>query len=99
MNNRGRVWNVSPSVALPDHVEVGIGILGEPRKEELEEGVRVFTHLKAPIDFWSTRVLVGEPDANGLIDEEDVEVLVPTVRIPRDVLSAVRYSARSEFEQ
>ena len=99
MNNRGRVWNVSPSVALPDHVEVGIGILGEPREEELEEGVRVFTRLEAPVGFWSTRVLVGEPDANGLIDEEDVEVLVPTVWIPRDVLSAVRYSARSEFEQ
>ena len=80
-------------------MEVGIGILGKPREEELKEGVHVFARLEAPVDFWSTCILVGEPDTNGLIDEEDVEVLVPTVRIPRNVLSVVRDSAGSELKQ
>jgi len=80
-------------------MEVRIGVLGEAREEELEERVHVFARLPAPVDFRSIRVLVGEPDANGLIDEEDIKVLVPAVWVPCNVLAAVRDPAWSDFEQ
>jgi len=80
-------------------MEVRIGVFGEPRKEELEERVYVFARLQTPVDFRATFVLVGEPDADGLIDEEDVEVLVPTIWVPRNVLSTVRDLAGSKLEQ
>lgn len=99
VNDRGRVRNISPSVALPDHVEVRIGILREPGEEDLEERVHVLARLPTPVDQRSIFVLVGEPDANGLIDEEDVKVLVPAVWVPRNVLSFVRDSAWSDLEQ
>jgi len=99
VNNPGRIWNISPSVTLPSHMEVRIGVFGEPEKEYLEERVHVFACLQTPVDFRSTRVLVGEPDADWLIDEEDVEVLVPTVWVPRNIPSVVRDLTRSELEQ
>ena len=99
VNNRGRVRDVSPSVTLPGHMEVRIGIFGEPREEELEERVHVFARLQTPVHFLSTCILVGEPNTDGLIDEEDVEVLVPTVRVPRNILPVVRDPAGSELEQ
>ena len=76
-----------------------IGVFGEPRKEELEERVHVFARLRTPVNFRTAFVLVGEPDSDGLIDEEDVEVLVPTIRVPRNILSVVRDLAGSELEQ
>ena len=99
VNDRGRVWNVSSSVALPSHMEVRIGVFGEPREEKLEERIHVFTRLRAPVDYRSVCVLVGEPDADGLIDEEDVKVIVPAVWVPCNILSVIRDLARPEFEQ
>jgi len=80
-------------------MEIRIGVFGEPGKEELEESVHVFARLQTPVDSRTTFVLVGEPHANGLVDEEDVEVFVPTIWVPRNVLSTVRNLAGSELEQ
>jgi len=99
VNDRSRVRNVSPPVALPGHMEVRIGVFGEPREEELEERVHVFTRLPTPVDIWPICVLVGEPNTDGLVDEEDVEVLVPAVWVPGNVLPFIRDSARSQFKQ
>jgi hypothetical protein len=79
-------------------MEIRIGVFREPREEELEEGVHIFTRLPAPIDFRSTWVLVRESDADGLVNEQDVEILVPAVRVERYILSFVRDSTRSELE-
>ena len=99
LNDRGRVWNVSPSIALPSHVEVRVCVFGEPRKEVLEKGVQVFACLPAPVDLRHTFVLVGKPDSDRLVNEEEVEVLVPTVWVPYYVRSFVHDSTRSELEQ
>jgi hypothetical protein len=50
-------------------VEVRICVLGKPREEELKEGVHIFTRLPTPVDLWPARILVGESNADGLIDE------------------------------
>ena len=79
-------------------MEVRIGVFRKPREEELEKGVHVFTRLPTPVDFRSTRILVGEPNSDGLIDEEDVKILVPTVWVPHNALSLVRDSTRTKLE-
>ena len=80
-------------------MEVRIGVSRKPREEELEKGVHIFTSLPTPVDFRFTYVLVGESSPDGLIDKEDVKILVPAVWVPRDVLSFVCDSTRSKLEQ
>ena len=80
-------------------MEVRTGVFGESREEELEKRIHVFARLPTSVDFWSICVLVGKPDTDGLIDEEYVKVLVPAVWVPRNVLSFVSDSARSDLEQ
>lgn len=79
-------------------MEVRVGVLREPRKEELEESVHVFARLQTPVNFGSAWVLVGESGAGRLINEENVKVLVPAVWVLRNVLSSIRDSTRSEPE-
>lgn len=72
------VWHVHPPVALGGNVEWQRGVLRESVKEQLEERVNVRGCDRCVADG---AVAVGIPDVNGLVEEDDVRVGVPAIRV------------------
>lgn len=98
MDDGRDVRRVRPAVALRGDVEWRVGILGEAAKEELEEGVHVFAGDRTRV-HGGTRVGVGEADVDGLVEEDDVRVLVPGVLVVGYVRPIIRDGARSELKE
>jgi hypothetical protein len=88
----------STTVRLGSQVEGCLGVLREALEEELEERVDVLASNGGVVHGRAV-VRVRVPDINGLVQEDDVGVGVPRMRVERGVLAVVGNAARTQFEE
>jgi hypothetical protein len=73
-------------------------VLGEATEEKLKEGMDILASNWTSADSFAA-VSVGIPNINGLIQEYDICIRVPTERVMSCVVPVVSDAARSKFEQ
>ena len=77
-------------------MERHVGVLREPVYEKLHKRINVLASDWAGVDG---TIPVAIPDVDRLVQEDDVRVCVPAVRVPRHVLALVGNAAGAKFEE
>jgi hypothetical protein len=88
----------STTVRLGSQVEGRLSVLWEALEEELEERVDVLAG-NGGVVHGRTVVRVRVPDVDRLVQEDDVGVGVPRMRVERGVLAVVSNAARTQLEE
>lgn len=98
MNYAREVRDISAPIRLSSEMERRVGVFRVALKEQLKEGIHVFTsegaraHLRAIVG-------VGISHIDGLVEENNIRLGCPTVRVIRDILALVLDAAGTELEE
>lgn len=93
-----KIRHVSATIALRSKMEGVLPVLRVSLQEELKESVDVFASSRARVDR-RTIVRVRVTNIDGLVQENDVGIGVPTVRVVGDVMTFIRDPARTKLEE
>jgi hypothetical protein len=77
-------------------MERHVGVLREPVYEKLHKRIDVLASDWAGVNG---TIAVAVPDVDRLVQEDDIRVCVPTVRVLRRVLALVDNAAGAKFEE
>ena len=80
MYYRGNVGRIVTAIRLSSNMEVGVGILREAGEEEFKECPYIFRGSRG-ISYGCTIRGVAESNIDGLIEEDDISVLGPAIRV------------------
>lgn len=98
MDDGRDIRRIRATVTLGSEMERLIGILGVASEEKFEEGVNVLPGNRTCVDGGAVRG-VGVTDVDGLVQEDDVSILVPTVRVMSRVETVVGDTAWAKLEE
>jgi hypothetical protein len=92
------VRDIGAAITLGGEMERLSGVFGKAAEEEFHESVNILSSDRARVD--STAIFrVRESNVNGLVEEDDVCVGIPAVRVKSRVGALVSDVTRTKFEQ